>query len=292
MRKLIVNKKYDGKYLNRFILDSFPNLSSNQLYKALRKKDIRINGIKVSENAILHTGDEITIYIVDSILENIPTIPIIYEDENILVVNKPAGIPVTETSNSTIFLTSILKKQLSNLNFLEPCHRIDLNTKGLVIFAKNQIALNILLDKFKNKEIEKHYLAKVYGIPQKNSALLNAYLFKDSKKSLVYISDTPKKDYLEILTEYKILERNFQKNYSILDVTLHTGRTHQIRAHLSHIGYPIIGDGKYGSNEINKKFSKKTQELYSYKLIFKFTSESNILNYLKGKEISLHIDLK
>ena len=111
MRKLIVNKKYDGKYLNRFILDSFPNLSSNQLYKALRKKDIRINGIKVSENAILHTGDEITIYIVDSILENIPTIPIIYEDENILLVNKPAGIPVTETSNSTIFLTSILKKQ-------------------------------------------------------------------------------------------------------------------------------------------------------------------------------------
>ena len=94
------------------------------------------------------------------------------------------------------------------------------------------------------------------------------------------------------MTEYKILERNFQKNYSILDVTLHTGRTHQIRAHLSHIGYPIIGDGKYGSNEINKKFSKKTQELYSYKLIFKFTSESNILNYLKGKEISLHIDLK
>lgn len=292
MRKLIVNKKYDEKYLNRFILDSFPNLSSNQLYKALRKKDIRINGIKVSENAILHTGDEITIYIVDSILDNIPTIPIIYEDENILVVNKPAGIPVTETSNSTIFLTSILKKQLLDLNFLEPCHRIDLNTKGLVIFAKNQTALNILLDKFKNKEIEKHYLAKVYGIPQKNSSLLKAYLFKDSKKSLVYISDTPKKDYLEILTEYKILERNFQKNYSILDVTLHTGRTHQIRAHLSHIGYPIIGDGKYGSNEINKKFSKKTQELYSYKLIFKFTSESNILNYLKGKEISLHIDLK
>ncbi len=295
MRNLIVNNKYDGKNLNRFILDSFPNLSPNQLYKALRKKDIRINGIKTSENNILHEGDEVCIYIVDSILENIPQIPVIYEDKNILIVNKPENISVTENSNDKYCLTDILKKQIfkntENI-FLEPCHRIDRNTKGLVIFAKNNDSLSILLQKFKNKEIEKHYLAKVFGIPKNKSANLKAYLFKDSKKNLVYISDTPQKNYLEILTDYNVINTNYKENYSILDINLHTGRTHQIRAHLAHIGFPVIGDGKYGNNKINKKFAKKTQELYSYKIIFKFTTDSGNLNYLKDKEISLPINLQ
>ena len=294
MRKLIVNDKYDGKNLNKFILDSFPNLKQNELYKALRKKDIRINGIKVSKNTLLKKGDEITIYIVDSVLENLPNIPIVYEDDNILVVNKPDGLSVTENSSSTECLTSILKKKFANntsYKFLEPCHRIDRNTKGLVLFAKNKQALEILLDKFKNKEIEKHYLAKVYGIPKNKTSILQAYLFKDSKKSLVYISDIPKKDYVKIVTEYNLISSDSKNNTSILDINLHTGKTHQIRAHLSYIGFPIIGDGKYGINEINKKFSKKTQELYSYKLIFKFTSASSILEYLNNKEISISINL-
>lgn len=294
MRKLIVNDKYDGKNLNKFILDSFPNLNQNELYKALRKKDIRINGIKVSKNTILKKGDEITIYIVDSVLENLPNIPIVYEDDNILVVNKPNGISVTENSISTECLTSILKKKFLNTTsykFLEPCHRIDRNTKGLVLFAKNKQSLEILLDKFKNKEIEKHYLAKVYGIPKNKTSILQAYLFKDSKKSLVYISNIPKKDYVKIVTEYNLISSDVKNNTSILDINLHTGKTHQIRAHLSYIGFPIIGDGKYGINEINKKFSKKTQELYSYKLIFKFTSASSILEYLNNKEISISINL-
>lgn len=291
MRKLIVNDRYNGKNLNKFVFDSFPNLSQNEFYKALRKKDIRINGVKISKNTILKTGDEISIYIVDMILEKLPDIPIIYEDENILIANKPAGISVTENANSIFCLTSILKKT-HFLNFLEPCHRIDRNTKGLVLFAKNQQALDILLDKFKKKEIEKHYLAKVYGIPKSKASILEAYLFKDSKKSLVYISDTPKKDYVKIITEYTILSSDLNTNTSILEINLHTGKTHQIRAHLAHIGFPILGDGKYGINEINKKFSKKTQELYSYKLIFRFSSSSGILNYLNNKEFSISINLK
>ena len=291
MRKLIVNDRYNGKNLNKFILDSFPQLNPNELYKALRKKDIRINGIKVSKNTILKKGDEISIYIVDEILEKLPNISIVYEDENILVVNKPNGISVTENSSSIFCLTSILKKTYS-YNFLEPCHRIDRNTKGIVLFAKNQQALEILLDKFKNKEIEKHYLARVYGIPKNKTSILEAYLFKDSKKSLVYISDIPKKDYVKIVTEYTLVSSDLKTNTSILDINLHTGKTHQIRAHLSHIGLPILGDGKYGINDINKKFSKKTQELYSYKLIFKFSSSSSILNYLSNKEFSIPINLK
>lgn len=125
-----------------------------------------------------------------------------------------------------------------------PCHRLDRNTSGLVLFAKSTESLNLLLSKFKNHEITKFYKCKVYGIPNKQHAILNAYLFKDTKKSIVYISDMPKKGYRPIITEYTVLDKNKEQNYSILDIILHTGRTHQIRAHLAHIGHPIIGDRK------------------------------------------------
>ena len=286
MRKLIVNEKYNNKKLSNFILDNFKNLSSNTFYKTLRKKDIRINGIKISENITVHTNDIISIYLTDEILYgNSINIDVIYEDNNILVVNKPENISVTEDISSTYTLTTLMKEKFDKN--LEPCHRLDRNTSGLVLFAKNKESLDILLKKFKNKEIEKHYLATVYGIPKKEHAILSDYLFKDSKKSLVYISNIPKKNYLEIITEYTLVSKNIQDNTSVLDINLHTGRTHQIRAHLAYIGLPIIGDGKYGNNEINKKFNKKTQMLTSYYLKFNFSTDSGILNYLKNKEIKI-----
>lgn len=289
MRKLIVNQKYDKKKLNNFILDSFPNLNKNTLFKALRKKDIRINDIRVSKDTTVYLGDEITIYITDNYLfeDSHFKIDIIYEDNNIMIVNKPENLPVTADSSSNTNLTSILNNKYSNS--LMPCHRIDRNTKGLVLFAKNSETLDILLKKFKNKEIEKHYIAKVYGIPKPNTAILEAYLFKDSKKSLVYISDIPKKDYSKIITEYTIIQKDSKTNTAILDVNLHTGKTHQIRAHLSHIGYPIIGDGKYGINSINKQFGYSKQYLYSYLIKFNFKSVSGCLEYLNNKIICLDI---
>ena len=280
MKNLIVNKKYDGKKLNNFILDSFPNLSKNTLFKALRKKDIRVNDKRVSDNVTIFENDEIKVFISDELLEGRISIDKIYEDDNILVVNKPANIEVTGENS----LASLLEK---DYKFVKPCHRIDRNTLGLVLFAKNQESLDILLDKFKNREIEKHYLATVYGIPKVKKSRLEAYLFKDNKKSLVYISDTPKTGYQKIITSYKVINENKKDNTSILDIELETGRTHQIRAHLSHIGYPILGDGKYGINEINKKFNLKTQLLTSNSIKFVFTSPSGILEYLDGKEIKI-----
>ena len=278
MKDLIVNNKYNNKNLNKFILDTFPNLKTNTLFKALRKKDILVNGKRVNSNVQIYTNDLIRIYISDELLEGTNcNINFVYEDDNILIINKPANIEVVGNNS----ITSILEKKY---NFIKPCHRIDRNTLGIVLFAKNQVSLNILLDKFKNKEIEKHYIAQVYGIPRNTSERLTAYLFKDTKKSLVYISDTFKTGYLKIITSYKLISSNKENNTSILDINLETGRTHQIRAHLAHIGLPILGDGKYGINKINKQFNKKTQDLCAYKLKFNFISDSGILNYLNSNE--------
>ena len=278
MRKLIVPNKFNNKKVSDFLFYNFNGLTKNTLYKAFRKKDIRINNTKIVEDAFIHMGDEILVYIIDDLLFKNINIEKVYEDENILVVNKPANLEVVGNDS----LTNLLSTEY---NYIYPCHRLDRNTTGLILFAKNETSLNILLDKFKNHEIEKHYLAKVYGIPKVKSAKLKAYLFKDKTKALVYISDIPKKGYVKIETSFTLLEKNVKQNYSLLDVQLHTGKTHQIRAHLAHIGLPIIVDGKYGINEINKKFGYTTQQLSSYILKFNFKTYAGILNYLNGKSV-------
>ena len=286
MKKIVVDNKFNNKKLQAFLQYNFNGLSSSMFFKTLRKKDIKVNGKRTSENISIFENDIIEIYLDDRFLFNTFELDIIYEDANILIINKPSGIEVIDDLDNNLTKLVQDKYNLAN-NFPYPCHRLDRNTSGLVIYAKNKESLDILNDKIEKHEIQKFYKCTVIGIPSKKQETLEDYLFKDSKKSMVYISHTAKQGYKKIITSYTVIEENKTDNLSILEVELHTGRTHQIRAHLAHIGHPILGDGKYGKNEINKKFNKKTQELTAYKLIFNFKTEAGILNYLSNKEFKI-----
>lgn len=281
MKTIKVQYSDDGKKLNTFLTSQFPNLNINTIYKTLRKKDIKINGKRINENVEIHYNDILEIYITDDDLNGIKShdIPKIYEDSNIVIFNKPINMEVEGNSSIKSFMNH-------EYNYLEPCHRIDRNTIGLVVFAKNELALKSITEKFKNHNVEKHYIACCYGIPKSN-ATLSAYLFKDSKKSLVYISKEPKKGYTKIQTSYKLIDSNSESKLSLLDVTLHTGKTHQIRAHLAFAGLPILGDGKYGSYEINKKFKTYSQLLASYSIKFNVENKDDVLYYLNNQTFSL-----
>jgi len=269
-----IAKEHSDTYILSIVSNLYPQIPYSTLCKLLRKKDIKVNGKRISENIKVKVNDTIDIY-----YENKPNI--IYEDENIIVANKPVGIEVNESNSS---LEKLLMNYLDTNN-IYPCHRLDRNTTGLVLFAKNKESLSIIEQKIKDRKIKKFYKCRVIGHMKKEQETLNAYLFKDSKKSIVYISNDKKEGYLPITTKYKVLSSDAETTY--LEVELITGRTHQIRAHLAHIGHAIIGDGKYGNNEINKKYKKKYQDLVAYKLIFNFKTDAGILNYLNSKEINL-----
>ncbi|HEY9062088.1 MAG TPA: RluA family pseudouridine synthase [Pseudobacteroides sp.] len=300
MRSITVSGKYINKKLEYVIRNEFPNMPASAMFKAFRKKDIRVNGVRVKEDYLVNPGYKIDIYIPDNILDGKPVskdtsmnigFNVVYEDNNILIVNKEQGIPVhPDSDQKDNTLIDNIKSYLElkgdyspqNKNSFTPslCHRLDRNTGGLVIIAKNEESLKTIFDKIKNKEIKKYYQCLVQGRVEKKSATLKAYLEKDARKSRVFVSDVRSKNAVEIITKYRVL--SYEPGYTKLEVELVTGRTHQIRAHLAYIGHPIVGDGKYGTNQFNRSMGIKSQALWAYKLLFDFVDKS-CLDYLKGR---------
>lgn len=307
MREVIIKENDAGQRLDKFLHKFMPNLPEAMLYKGLRKECVRINGKHAKDASYrLAAGDVLKLYFRDEFFKKDvedrfkslnPKLDIVYEDDNIILVNKPQGLCVHEDENgSGATLIDYIKAYLWKKGEFVPedeqsfapalCNRIDRNTCGIVIAAKNAEALRIMNDKIKNREIEKYYICAVFGRMPQKSGEMKAFLRRDEAKKQVYIFDNAVPDGKTIITAYKVLaERN---NRSLLEIHLKTGRTHQIRAHLAHIGRPIIGDGKYGRGDSNKKIGVFRQALCSYKTVFSFKTDAGALEYLKDKEISLN----
>lgn len=304
MKKLIIKHNDAGQRVDKFLGKAFPSLPQSLMYKAIRTKNIKLNRKRCQISDRLTEGDVLEIYLPDDVLSEpmyrydflkaSKNIEISYEDENILIADKKPGVlvhPDNDYQSDTLiarihrYLYEKGEYNPDEENSFAPAlvNRIDRNTGGLVIAAKTATALRILNQKMKDREIHKEYLCIVHGKVRPKEAVLTGYLVKNEEQNRVYIDSKPSQDAKTIRTKYLVLaERN---NLSLMHIDLLTGRTHQIRAHMASIGHPLLGDGKYGTNALNKGTGYTKQALYSYRLTFEFTTDADELAYLDGKVV-------
>lgn len=310
MHELKVGKNDAGQRLDKFVTKTL-DIPMSLLYKSIRTKKIKLNRKRAEIGTKLSEGDVLQCFLPDEFFEKkvnrtslesiTPHLCVIYEDDNILLLNKPAGVSVHEDENgSTNTLITHVQAYLYHKGEYHPedeqsfapslCNRIDRNTCGIVIAAKNAEALRVMNEKIKKREIDKFYLAAVHGIPEPKEATAVGYLLKDEKSNLVRVwSDDPKNGAKKIITKYRVIAKNAED--SLIEVELLTGRTHQIRAHMAHLGHPLIGDGKYGINKSDRARGYKYQALCSYRLRFSFDPKTHTsLDYLSGKEFRIPKD--
>ena len=244
-------------------------------HQLLKSKDIKVNGKRVSGDITLYKGDVVCYYLTAKQAEK-PAFYTVYEDENVLIVDKESGV------NSEAVFSSLARER--ECYFI---HRLDRNTKGLIAFALNEKTEKALLNAFKERAAEKKYHALCFGTFAKNQEILTSYLKKDAEKSLVKIYDKPINGGEKIITEYQVLQKH-DNGTTAVEVTLHTGKTHQIRAHLAYIGCPIVGDMKYGDTAKNREANATRQQLVSKYLRFHLGGE---LSYLNEKEWTSRFDV-
>ena len=307
MRELTIGKNDAGQRLDRFVSKSLPLLPSALLQKYIRLKRIKVNGARAQRDQRLQEGDVLQLYINDEFFdqpkeENLfltlfrPVLDIVYEDENLMLLNKRPGLVVhadeTEKVNTLINHVQAYLYQKREWNprwenaFIPAlCNRIDRNTGGIVIAAKNAETLRIINEKIRDREIDKRYLCITVGMPKPTEGKIECFLLKDEKKKQVAVYHKPVPGGKTALTKYRTLERRGE--LALVEVELLTGRTHQIRASFADLGCPLLGDGKYGRGEVNKRYGETRQALYSYQLTFDFPTDAGILEYLKGRTFTV-----
>ena len=306
MKELHISKNDGGQRLDRFLSKAVPLLPASLAQKYIRVKRIKLNGGRAQRDTRLQEGDVLTLYINDEFFDtpraenayltvSVPKLNLVYEDENILLVDKKPGQAVhphdgaeygkTLIDHIQAYLYAKREWRPREENAFTPalCNRIDRNTGGIVIAAKNAEALRILNEKIRDREIDKRYLAVIEGQIRPQAGTLSGYLFKDAVKNRVYVTDAPQPGAKTAVTKYRTLAQS--KGLSLVECELLTGRTHQIRAQFAHAGHPLLGDGKYG--KLGKDAARKYQALYSYKLTFTFPTDAGCLNYLKGRTFTV-----
>ncbi len=306
MKSFTVGKNDAGQRVDKFITKAVPALPKSLMYKYIRTKRIKVNSKRTDISEKLSEGDIIDMYINDEFfapaeekfdfLSASKKLSIVYEDENILLLDKSVGLlshPDENEYNDT--LITRVKRYLYEKGEYDPrdensfapalVNRIDRNTGGIVIAAKNAASLRILNQKLKDREMEKYYLCVLHGYLDKKSGVLEGWMTKDEKKNKVSVFSHEVPGGKQMKTKYSVLAE--KDGLSLAEVELLTGRTHQIRAHFASIGHPLLGDGKYGTNAMNKALGYKKQFLYSYRLVFTFTTDAEILNYLNGRSFSV-----
>jgi len=307
MKELLISKNDADQRLDRFIGKAVPLLPESLLQKYIRLKRIKVNGKGAHRDDKLKTGDLLQLYINDEFFEtpteenaylkvSAPKLSIVYEDANILLVDKKPGVLChsagewsydTLIANIQAYLFQKGEWTPKGENAFAPalCNRIDRNTGGIVIAAKNAEALRIMNEKIRERELDKYYLCAVHGKPNPKQGVLRDWVFKDASKNQVYVKKQSCPGAKEAVTEYRTLET--KSGLSLVECRLLTGRTHQIRAQMAANGTPLLGDGKYGAERMNKEYGEKYQALYSYRLKFTFKSPAGVLDYLNGKTFSV-----
>lgn len=279
----------EGKMLKSYLGDLYPNLKSSVIEKALKKGDVKVNNTRQRRNILLNEGDTIKFYLTDEQLGANQPLEIVYEDENLLIMNKMPGIScIDDKFTGTVNIVSLAEEHMKekgdynrdilNVPFL--CHRLDHNTGGLLVIAKHEQANEFIMEAFAERRIRKFYQAIVCGKPQPPQAQLHDFLIKDAVASRVKIFKNQVKNSVPVVTRYATL--NSREELSRLEIELVTGRTHQIRAHLSFYGYPVLGDDKYGSRRMNKKYGASYQALWATRLIFNIGT-GHFMEYLNNK---------
>lgn len=292
MRSFTLNADDAGQRLDKYIL-KITNMPRSLIYKYIRTGHIKVNKKKKDSGFFLSEGDVVALFIDDSFFKSekraFPVCPldIVYESTDLLAVNKPPGMK-SQPDGLEDALSEYVKGYLYSKGEYLPegghsfspalCNRLDVNTSGIVLAAKNAETLRFLNEKIKNKEIEKYYQCIVRGVPPQKSGILEGYILKDrsKNKSVIKNSECPGSKYVK--TGYRVIRSN--GGQSLLDITLYTGRSHQIRAHMASIGCPIEGDFKYGGGE-------GTQKLCAYKLVFNFSDSEKKLSYLNGRTLEI-----